>query len=351
MSAQFRSAFALATMLACASASPSCKSKETATSSTGEVANLPTATDDAGAATIDAGPLVLPTAPALAPTPLGMPPAPSPDYNLTTADKVALGSELFAEVALSADRETKCATCHVPEHGFSSSEAISKTAAGLANQRHTPSLVNIAYHSEFYWDGRTSPLEAHILGHWQGQLGLSPSEGIQGLATSERYLAHFQRAFKSEPNQDRAAEALAAYVRSLVRGNSPWDRYEAGDATAVSKDAIAGAEIFNKRSGCATCHAPPLYTDLKYHNLGLPTSEPPDVGRGAHTGNPGDEGAFKTPSLRGVSQTAPYFHNGSATSLLQVLEHKESQGSPRLSDRERSQLIAFIEALTGDNAP
>ncbi len=347
MRASVRSAFTIALSL-CAFGSLNCKSKK-ATSGSGDVGNLPTPADDASAALpSDAGPFVLPEAPALDPTPLGMPTAPSPAYNPTTAEKVALGSELFSDPILSVTGEIACSSCHDPRHGFSSAEPVSKTATGATNQRHTPSLVNLAYHSEFYWDGRTSPLEAHILGHWQGQLGLAPADAMAKLAASERYLAHFKRAFESTPNQDRAAEALAAYVRSLVRGNSPWDRYEAGDVSAVSADAIAGAAIFNKRAGCAVCHAPPLYTDLKYHNLGLPAAEPPDVGRGGHTGNRSDEGSFKTPGLRGVSQTAPYFHNGSATSLMQVLEHKESQGSPRLSANERSQVIAFLEALTGE---
>tara|TARA_R110002096_G_scaffold77896_4_gene183212 strand:+ start:8093 stop:9157 length:1065 start_codon:yes stop_codon:yes gene_type:complete len=354
MLALLRTPLALSFLLASAAALPSCKSKE-ATSNTGEVAKLPTTGDDAGVETdapqADAAPFALEPAPPLAATPLGMPNAPSPDYNATTAEKVALGSELFVDPSLSANGETACASCHDPAHGFSSPESINKTAAGTANQRHTPSLVNIAYHSEFYWDGRTSPLEAHILGHWQGQLGLAPAKAVERMATSERYVAHFTRAFDSEPDRDRAAEALAAYVRSLVRGNSKWDRYEAGDATAVSKDAIAGSIIFNERAGCATCHAPPLYTDLKYHNLGLPTSAPPDVGRGAHTGHTNDQGAFKTPGLRGVSQSAPYFHNGSAATLIQVLEHKESQGSPRLTPLERRQVIAFLETLTGEPLP
>ncbi len=298
----------------------------------------------------DAAPLVLPPAPPLAKTPLGMPPAHGPEYNATTAEKVALGALLFADPALSsalsAEAALACANCHDPEHGFSSDKPLSTTATGSVNQRHTPSLINIAYHSEYYWDGRSKPLEAHILGHWQGQLGLDPADALAKIATQPLYLAHFKRAFESDPHPDRAAEALAAYVRSLVRGNSPWDRYEAGDRSAVSKDAIAGAKIFNHRSGCATCHAPPLYTDLGYHNLGLP-SDPgaPDLGREGHTQRTSDRGAFKTPGLRGISQTSPYFHNGSAATLMQVLEHKESQGSPRLTAREREQVIAFLIAL------
>ncbi len=324
-----------------------CKSQETQNPSKEPV--LPeVATEDAAttAPQYDAAPLVLPPAPPLAPTPRGLPPAPSPDYNPTTANKVALGALLFADPSLSAEAALACANCHNPEHGFSSDKPLSTTAAGSVNQRHTPSLINIAYHSEFYWDGRSKPLEAHILGHWQGQLGTSPADALAQIAVQPLYLAHFQRAFESAPQPDRAAEALAAYVRSLVRGNSPWDRYEAGDRSAVSKDAIAGSKIFNHRSGCATCHAPPLYTDLDYHDLGLPSdANAPDLGREGHTQRIADRGAFKTPSLRGISQTSPYFHNGSAATLMQVLEHKESQGSPRLSVREREQVIAFLLAL------
>ena len=329
-----------------------CKSKD-ATNGTTEPKGLPPTTDDAGTiAANDAAPFALKPARPLPPTPLGLPAAPSPDYNPTTAEKVALGAQLFAEVGLSVDKALACSSCHDPGHGFSSAEPLRKTATGSLNQRHTPSLINLAYHHEFYWDGRSTPLEAHILGHWQGQLGLAPEAAMAQIAELPLYQAHFERAFDSEPNRDRAAEALAAYVRSLVLGNSPWDRYEAGDASAVTADAIAGAAIFNQRAGCATCHAPPLYTDLLFHNLGLPQNpETPDLGRGGHTGKASDNGAFKTPGLRGVSRTSPYFHDGSAATLSQVLERKESQGSPRLSPAERAQVIAFLEALTGESSP
>ncbi|MCP4445445.1 MAG: cytochrome-c peroxidase [Myxococcales bacterium] len=348
MAVRKRSIVALAVITPLVLAAQGCKSKDTK-NGVSEVARVPAKGEDAAVVDVaDAATLVLPAAPPLARTPLGLPASPSPDYNPTTAEKVALGALLFRETALSSSGEMSCASCHEPSHNFSSDAPFNKTAAGTHNQRHTPTLSNVAYHQEFYWDGRTKPLEAHIIGHWQGQLGLSPAEATASLALKPTYRAHFQRAFRSDGDKDRAAEALASYVRTLLGGNSAWDRYEAGDASAVSAMAIAGAAIFNQRAGCATCHAPPLYTDLEYHNLGLPQSDAPDVGREGHTQVLTDRGSFKTPSLRGVSQSAPYFHNGSASTLLQVLEHKESQGSPRLSTKERSQLLAFLDALTSE---
>lgn len=330
----------------------SCKSKESKGTSEPLVAEPePTRWDAAATPPEDAAPLVLPPAPPLAATPLGLPTPPSPDFNPTTAEKVALGEILFGEKALSLTGEVACSTCHDADHGYANAKAINPTAAGNDNQRHTPTLLNVAYHEELYWDGRSAPLEGHILGHWQGQLGVAPVDAVASIASQPLYIAHFERAFNTDPDKDRAAEALAAYVRTRLSGNSAWDRYEAGDASAVSADAIAGAEIFNRRAGCATCHAPPLYTDLKFHDLGLPEGEVADVGREVHTKNPADRGKFKTPSLRAASQSAPYFHNGSASTLIQVLEHKESQGSPRLSAQERKQLLAFIAALSSESEP
>ncbi len=302
------------------------------------------AVEDAAPRQLDAAlALVLPTAPALTETPLGLPRAPFPEYNPTSADKVALGKLLFFDPRLSGG-SLACATCHDPAHGWSSPEALTKNASGQLNQRHTPSLWNLAYHEEFYWDGRAEPLEAQILGHWRGQMGSVPAEVCERLAGIPRYAAHFQRSFDGEINRDRAAEALAAFVRNLLYGNSAWDRFEAGDANAVSAQVIAGSKVFNERAGCATCHMPPLYTDLRYHRIEALGRA--DAGRALVSNLTSDEGAFKTPSLRGVRFTAPFFHDGSAATLDQLLDRLEASGSPVLSPEERAALLAFMDALS-----
>lgn len=292
----------------------------------------------------------LAAAPALLAAPLGLPPTPSPDHNLTTADKVALGKLLFSDPMLSLlESKMSCATCHQPDSAFSSSVAADTNADGSLNQRHTPSLQNIGYHSEFYWDGRSSPLEAHILSHWPGQLGDKVESAVARIAKLPRYRAHFLRSFKSEPSPNRAAEAIASYLRSIRTGNSSWDQYEAGKSDAVDVDIIAGAKVFSERAGCARCHQPPLYTDLGYHAVATVNRQESDPGRFGASGKKPDKGAFKTPTLRGLSQSAPYFHNGSAATLEDVLAAKEASGSPKLSEVEKKQLIAFLRSLS--NAP
>lgn len=299
--------------------------------------------EDAAPSLPDAGPLILPPAAPLTPAPLGLPDTPSPSYNPTTPEKVALGALLFADPRLSAKGNRACINCHKEDHAWSGAQPVDDTAAGALNLRHTPTLLNMAYQQEFHWDGRSKPLEAHIVGHWEGQLASEPQAAVTFLLEDPIYAAHFARAFKVPADANRAADALAAYVRTLRSGGSPWDRYEAGEAEAVTVDVIAGAKIFNERAGCATCHPPPLYTDLGYHGIGVPDRAlAPDLGRGTEAGG----AAFKTPGLRGLRLSAPYFHNGVASTLDEVLKVKEAMGSPVLSAEERRQLLLFLDALT-----
>jgi cytochrome c peroxidase len=335
-----------ASLLACLA---SCKSQSGKSAPQDQTLTTPPpASDDAAPVESDAAPLVLEPAPPIPPVPLGLPATPSPDYNPTTPEKVALGALLFSEPTLSITGEHSCVSCHQAEHAWSSGEAIVDTATGKLNLRHTPALLNLAYHEHYYWDGRATPLEGQILGHWLGQLGAEPQDTVTLLAEQPLYAAHFQRAFEGEASADRAAEAIAAFLRSLRSGASPWDHYEAGDRSAVSADVIAGAKIFNERAGCATCHTPPLYTDLGYHGVGVPDRKvSPDLGRGKSAA----EGAsFKTPGLRSVSLSAPYFHNGSAATLDDVITIKEAAGAPKLTQEERRQLLLFLAALT-PNSP
>ncbi len=293
---------------------------------------------------IDAG-FTLDPAPAIAALPLGLPATPSPSHNPTTPEKVALGTLLFAETGMSASGNHSCTSCHDPQHGFSSSAAADSTDKTALNMRHTPALWNLAYASSYNWDGRYTGLEEQLLSHSEGQLGLSVSAALKKLAGSPLYRAHFKRAFGAAPGPNQAVEALASYLRVLRAGNAPWDRYEAGDDSAVGEAAKAGSQVFNTLAGCATCHPPPFYTDFAFHPV-LPMASGGDEGRKYVTKAAADAGRFKTPGLRNLSSSAPYFHNGSAGSLGEVIDAKVAVGSPRLTPVQKSQLIEFLLSLS-----
>lgn len=333
-------------------------------------ASTESAGDDAApvaAAPADAAPeqVVLPPAPPVPSAPLGLPDTPSPDHNRTTPAKVVLGELLFFDPRLAGDGSASCASCHQPEHGWASPEQRSRTVGGKLNLRHTPSLFNVAYARAWSWDGRMDTLEAATLAHWKGQLGADPEPQTTVLAAIPVYAAHFERAFGGAATPDMVAEALAAFVRTIRSGDSPWDRHEAGDADAVTGEVIAGFKVFAEKAQCALCHPPPLYSDYRYHNLGVGTGEAPaDIGRYRVSGSEADLGAFKTPTLRGVTTSPPYFHNGGADSLEGAVDfilaggHRE--GNPAIARRldpvfltpvERQQLLLFLRALTPARAP
>lgn len=292
----------------------------------------------------------------------GLPGTPSPEHNLTNPEKVALGERLFFDKRLSDSGNFACVTCHLPEKGWTDGLPLSTKANGQVNKRHSPSLYNVAYATAWYWDGRKATLEDQILAAWTGQMGGTPEKVAETLAAVPEYATRFQRAFGEAPTPDNIPKALGSFVRIGLRsGDAPWDRYQAGDKSAVSEDAVAGYEVFTKKAGCAACHAPPLFTDMSYHNAGVgyEGNDSPDVGRFAVTKVARDTGAFKTPGLRSVTLTAPYFHDGSAATLEEAVdfmlaggyregnEHIDPLLKPvKLSEEERAQLLAFIAALT-----
>jgi cytochrome c peroxidase len=196
-------------------------------------------------------------------------PTPSPDGNPTTTAKVALGEMLFFDTRLSDSGTFACVTCHVPEKGWTDGEALSVKADGATNTRHSPTMYNVGYALQWYWDGRMPTLEEQILAAWKGQVGGTPDQVAAALAGVSAYKEHFQKAFGEDPSAENIPMALASFLRVTLRaGNAPWDRYQAGDKSAVSEDAVKGFTVFTK-AGCAACHAPPLYTDMGYHNVGV----------------------------------------------------------------------------------
>ncbi len=291
--------------------------------------------------------------------------------NPITPAKVELGKQLFFDTRLSTSGEFSCETCHLPEMGWTDGLAFSTNAAGTVNTRHSPTLYNVGYYTEWYWDGRMPTLEDQIMAAWRGQVGAEPNEIADAIGAIPGYASQFEEAVGTEVTADAIVAALATFVRTLEADNTPWDRYEAGDDTAVSAAAIRGFDVFEEadKANCTLCHLPPLYTDTLYHNVGIGfAGDEPDLGRGAFLARQDDppekteamQGAFKTPTLRNVTETAPYFHDGSAETLEAAVDYMLSGGhandyldeklQPReLTDEEKTDMMAFIRSLTSES--
>jgi cytochrome c peroxidase len=307
----------------------------------------------------------IPPAPPLPATPLGLPDTPAPDDNPDTAEKVALGEMLFFDTRISDGGAFSCETCHLPDKGWADGKPLSAKHDGNLNVRHSPTLYNVAYANDWYWDGRMPTLEAQIAAAWTGQVGATPDEIAVKLAAIPEYNERFMRAFQEGPTGDNIPQALASFVRIGLRsGNSAWDQYEKnGDESKVTPEVLAGFKVFTEKANCALCHAPPLYTDMLYHNTGVGYEgvKQPDPGRVKVSNDPVETGAFKTPGLRSVDQHPPYFHDGSAETLEAAVDfmiaggyrkgnkHIDEKLKPvKLTDEDRANLLAFLKALTPD---
>jgi cytochrome c peroxidase len=301
----------------------------------------------------------LPRAPPVPPTPPFLPALEDPKENPTTPEKVHLGYLLFFEKLLSKDRTMSCESCHHTDPAWTEGQALSPKVGGAMNKRNAPTVLNVAYHTSFYWDGRAPTLEAVCKAAWTGQLGADPASIAVALNTNGTYRAHFMRAFNSPPSADNIPMALASFLRALKSGNAPYDKYEQGDKKAVSAEAKRGFEIFRK-ANCALCHVPPLYTDFQFHNTGIgwDLGDKRDHGRMDATKDSKDDGKFKTPTLRDIAKTAPYFHDGSVKTLDEAIDIMAGGGKKnpnldeklkpaKLSKKDKRALKAFLESLTG----
>ncbi|MCA2977125.1 MAG: c-type cytochrome [Myxococcaceae bacterium] len=278
----------------------------------------------------------------------------APDGDPVTAEKAELGWTLFFDPRLSKDGSMACAQCHHLDKAYTSGNVVDVKVGGAVNKRNSPTVVGLGVHPAFYWDGRMPTLEAVSAAAWKGQLGADPGSVSKALNAVPVYEAMFVRAFGEPATAENVPRALASFFRALNTGASAWDRAQAGDAAAMSKDAKAGEALFLK-GGCAGCHAPPLFSDLGFHSLGLGD----DAGRFDATKDEADRGKFKTPSLRNVALTAPYFHDGSAKTLDEAIALMARGGAasppkdPKLkpvkwSPAQAAQVRAFLEALTGE---
>ena len=300
-----------------------------------------------------------------------------PADNPMTPEKTALGKQLFFDKRLSKSGKTSCETCHLPEMGWTDAKVLSAKDDGTMNTRHTPTLLNAGYYREWYWDGRAATLEGQVLAAWRNQMGADPDQIVMKLNGIEGYKTAFEKASGGPATPERVTQALATFVRTIRSENAPWDKYEAGDKSAVSADAIAGFDVFSstRRANCTLCHLPPQYTDTLFHNVGIGYDKPmPDMGRGKiladqatakGTTNPDADklmGAFKTPTLRSITETGPYFHDGRAKTLEESVDYMIGGGirNPHIDEKltkrnarpqDKMQLIAFLKSLTPEQKP
>jgi cytochrome c peroxidase len=326
----------------------------------------PSASAPAPSASAVAKPLPpMPKAAPLAAAPAALPELKVPADNALTAEKAALGKQLFFDKRLSKDGSAACETCHVPEKGWTDGKATSAKVGGAMNTRHSPTMFNVGYNQKWYWDGRAETLEKNVEAAWKGQTGADPAVVTAALGKIPGYAVQFQTLFGHDATPADVVAALASFLRTIRSGDAPWDLYQKGDKKAVGEDAVRGNALFTGKAQCAVCHVPPLYTDLGFHDVGIGFDKPePDLGRGKISKDDKENGAFKTPSLRSVSTHPPYFHDGRAASLEDAVDYMLSGGirdknaniDPRLqkvklTPAERTDLLAFLRSLEAPTAP
>jgi len=302
---------------------------------------------------------------------LGLPPLPISANELPTSKKVGLGRRLFFDPTLSLNRRFSCATCHKPELGFADDKPLTAGAIAKTPLRNVPTVVNSAYFSLLFWDGRASSLEEQIREPIESaeEMSNTVEEVEKRLSADPSYRRDFTHAWGSGPiTFDMVEKSIASFERTLLSANSPFDRWKYGhDQKAMSDSAKRGFIVFisKKKGNCVVCHVIgdkyALFTDNKFHNIGVgvQTGNIADQGLYEVTHNEADRGKFKTPSLRNIALTAPYMHDGSLRDLKQVMDFyigggnshpnldKEIHTLDFLTGRERRDLLAFLNSLTG----
>ncbi len=298
--------------------------------------------------------------------PAGLKAVPVPKDNPMTAEKVALGKQLYFDKRLSKDNTMSCATCHDPAKGYSNGEAFAVGVRGELGGRNTPTIINSAYSSLQFWDGRAAHLEGQALGPIANpvEMDLSIEEAVKRINSIAGYREQFQKVFGSDCTPDTLAKAIAAFERTILSGDAPYDRFKAGDKTALSEAAQRGLKLFTGKANCSSCHSGPNFMDGAFHNLGVGFDKSePDLGRHAISKQEGDKGAFKTPTLREIHRTAPYMHDGSHKTLEEVVDYYDKGGTSndyldeeifplKLTAQEKADLVTFMkEGLASPSYP
>jgi cytochrome c peroxidase len=315
-----------------------------------------------------------------------------PPDNPVTREKVALGRKLYYDKRLSKDGTVSCATCHDPAKGFADAKPVAEGIGGKKGTRNSPTILNAVFNEFQFWDGRAVSLEEQAKGPLINpvEMGMASHDDVLKVVRSVAdYEQELRKAFGREPGIAEIVAAIASFERTALTGDSPFDRFMAGDTAALSESAKRGWELWNGKARCNTCHpfgaATPNFSDNKFHNIGVAAknkdfaslarkaaalkdpaelafhAEFSELGRFVATKQPKDIGAFKTPGLRDVALTAPYMHDGSEATLLDVITFYDKGGEPnpnldggvvplKLTDQEKQDLVALMESLTGQAA-
>ena len=319
-----------------------------------------------------------------------------PRTNPMTASKVELGRKLFFDARLSADGKVSCSSCHDPKLAFGDGKSVAEGIGGKLGTRNSPSLLNAMFYPNQFWDGRAEGLEDQAIQPLTNPIEMgnaSYDQVVARLKTVPDYVAEFRSVFGGDVTIARVGQAIAAFERTLVSGDSLFDRFNAGDQSAMSDAAKRGLTVFRGRGRCSRCHsfseAMPFFTDFQYHNTGVAMNDPrfdklsriafdavdteqakevidrlakqpggEELGRGRFSYVVFDIGAFRTPTLRNIALTAPYFQDGSASTLADVVKFYNEGGKANvarewdlaplaLTEAEQRDLVAFLESLTG----
>ena len=281
---------------------------------------------------------------------------PMPKDNLSTPARVELGKTLFFDPRISSAGAMSCASCHEPSLGWSDGRKTSVVGSDVMG-RASPTIVNLGYNTLFTWDGRKKNLEEHAVGPHRHLSTPDFKTAAERIGKIPGYQAMFASAYPGEPIVvETIAKALAAFQRTVVSNDSPFDRWLAGDAKAMTPVQYRGYTVFldPAKGNCAACHKGSNFTDNGFHNVGLKTADP---GRFVFLKVAAMKSAFKTPTLREIEMTAPYFHDGSAATLREVVDFYARGGDDRsnvssdvkkldLTEQDKEDLVAFLRSLT-----
>ena len=301
--------------------------------------------------------------------PLGLPDVFWPEENPYTPEKAELGRLLYFDTRLSSDKTVSCASCHSPKHAFTDGAGVSTGIKGQKGGRSAPTVINRAYSTSQFWDGRAASLEEQAKGPLANPIEMTSSADaaaahqacVECLRGIPGYVMRFEKVFGTkEFTIDHVAQAIATFERTVLSGNAPFDKYKAGDKKAMSEEQIRGMNVFFQKAQCDRCHIGFNFTDGSYMNIGIGMDKAkPDLGRFNVTKKDEDKGAFKTPTLREIAHTAPYMHDGSLKTLEEVVEHYDKGGIKNqwlnhqmkplnLTKQDKGDLVAFMKALSGE---
>ena len=261
-----------------------------------------------------------------------------PENNPYSEAKKELGKMLFFDPRLSKSKQISCASCHDPELAWGDGRTISYGHNRQTGKRNSPSLLNIGYHSVFFWDGRAASLENQALGPITDPVEMAATEtiSIKNIKKIKGYKPYFREAFGDEKiTIERILKAIATYERTITSKKSKFDSFIEGKSDIFTDEEVIGLHLFRTKARCVNCHNTPLFSNQKFHNVGLSyygrTFE--DLGKYNITHKKEDVGKFKTPSLREIGRTAPYMHNGLMPNLEGIIEMYNA-GMPRVKPKE-----------------